>query len=334
MNTLRSEKEGLIMTQYNVLVTSIGGDLGQAVCKALRYAGYPIKIFGTDCKNFIPYPLFCDNFKVIPKANISAYIEFINKFVLLNSIDLIYICSEQELFYISDHFEDIAPEIRCRIAIQSPAIINICKNKLKTIQFLKDNKFPYVHSSVFDNSIPLDVLLKDYNYPLVVKKFTDSGSKHFHLITSRKELNSITDLDNTYMLQEYIPGIEYTNAVYKDPFSNEIFVITLERTLKDGISAEVKVVFHKEIEELCKEVAKKLNLTGSINIQLRKQAGCKPVIFEINPRYSSTSFMRANFGFNDVIYAFQNIVLKKPASAPTIKAGAAYRYITEYYNFY
>lgn len=322
------------MTQYNVLVTSVGGDLGQAVCKALRYAAYDIKILGTDCKNFIPYPLFCDSFQVIPKGDSSLYTEFINKAVLLNSIDLIYICSEQELFYISDHFEDITPEIRCRIVIQSPDIINLCKNKLKTMQFLKDNKFPYAHSSVFDRTIPFDILLKDYSYPFVVKKITDSGAKHFHLIAAVQEISIINNLDNTYMLQEYIPGIEYTNAVYRDYFSNEIFVITLERILKDGISVEAKVVFDKEIEELCKNVAKTLNLKGSINIQLRKQAGCKPIIFEINPRYSSTSFMRAKFGFNDIIYAFENIVLKKSADIPNIKTGTAYRYISEYYKFY
>lgn len=322
------------MTQYNVMVTSIGGDLGQAVCKALRYADYDIKIFGTDCKNFIPYSLFCNSFQVIPEAGSSTYIEFINKFVLVNSIDLIYICSEQELFYICDHFEDISPEVCCRIVIQSPEIINTCKDKLKTMKFLKDNKFPYVHSSGFDSAISLDVLLKEYNYPFVIKKITDSGSKHFHLITSRQKLDSVSDLDNTYMLQQYIPGIEYTNAVYRDIFSNKIFVITLERILKNGVSAEVKVVFDKEIEELCTEAAEKLNLIGSINIQLRKQAGVKPIIFEINPRYSSTSFMRARFGFNDVIYAFENIVLKRPADTPNIKKGTAYRYMTEYYKFY
>lgn len=322
------------MTQYNVLVTSIGGDLGQAVCKALRYAAYDIRIFGTDCKNFMPYSLFCDSFQVIPKADSSLYIEFINKAVLLNSIDLIYICSEQELFYISDHFEEITPEIRCRIVIQSPDIINLCKDKLKTMQFLKDNKFPYAHSSVFDSTVPFDILLKDYSYPFVVKKITDSGSKHFHLISGTEDLSIINVLDNTYMLQKYIFGIEYTNAVYRDYFSDEIFVITMERILKDGISVEAKVVFDKEIEELCKKVAETLKLKGSINIQLRKKAGCKPIIFEINPRYSSTSFIRAKFGFNDIIYAFENIVLKKSAEKPNIKAGIAYRYITEYYKFY
>jgi carbamoyl-phosphate synthase large subunit len=202
------------------------------------------------------------------------------------------------------------------------------------MQLLKDNNFPCPYSLLYNASTPREELLKGFNYPFVVKKSSDCGSKHLHIIENLQKFENIPDLDESYILQEYIPGTEYTNAVYKDSFSNAIYVITLERTMKDGMSDEVKVVFNKEIEELCKKVAKKLNLIGSINIQLRKQDNSEPIIFEINPRYSSTAFMRAKFGFNDVIYAFENIVLKKAITPPSIKAGEAYRYITEYYKFY
>lgn len=322
------------MTQYNVLVTSIGGDLGQAVCKALRNTNYNIKIWGTDCINYVPHPLFCDSFHTIPKAESLLFTELINKFSLHNSIDLIYVCSEQELLYICDHFNELDDEIRCRIAIPPLQVINICRDKYKTMEILKNNNFPYPYSVLYNESTPKEDLLKGFKYPFVLKKTSDCGSKHLHIIQNRKEFEDITNLDSSFMLQEYIPGTEYTNGVYKDSFSNEIYVITLERTIKDGMSSEVKVIFDKEIEELCKNVAEKLNITGSINIQLRKQKGSKPFIFEINPRYSSTAFMRSQFGFNDVIYAFENIVLKKSITPPTIKVGEAYRYITEYYKFY
>jgi carbamoyl-phosphate synthase large subunit len=320
--------------QYNVLVTSIGGDLGKAVCKSLRYSHYNIKITGTDCKTYIPYPLFCNNFEVIPRADSKDFLNSLCKITHSKSIDLIYICSEQELLYIADHFYDFDEEVRDRIVIPPLEVINICRDKFKTIKMLKDNFFPYPHSVLFDELIPKEELLKDFNYPFVVKKITDCGSKHLHIVQSHKELENITDLDSSYIIQDYIPGTEYTNGVFRDAFSNEIYVLTLERTMKDGMSDEVKVIFDKEIEELCKKVAEKLNITGSINIQLRKRNGLPPMIFEINPRYSSTSFMRAKFGFNDVIYAFENMVLKKAVLPPKIRAGEAYRYITEYYRFY
>ncbi|MCT8977411.1 ATP-grasp domain-containing protein [Clostridium sp. CX1] len=321
------------MKQYKALVTSIGGDLGQAVCKALCRSNYNIKIFGTDCRNYEPHPLFCNLFQTIPKAKDSTYPEFINRFITENSIDLVYVCSEQELLYISDHFLEIDEEIRPRIVMPSPGIINICRDKLKTVQFLKNNYFPYPHSILYNSSVSVDMLLKGFNYPFIVKKLSSSGSKDFYMVRDILDFKSIKDLDSSYMLQEYITGLEYTNGVYRDPFNNETYVITLERTLKDGVSSEVKVVFDKDIEELCKSVARILNLSGSINIQLRKQKDSAPVIFEINPRYSSTAFIRSNFGFNDVIYAFENIILKKAIDKPNIKSGKAFRYLEEYYKF-
>lgn len=322
------------MPMYNVLVTSVGGDLGQAVCKALRNTNYNIKIWGTDCKNYPLHTLFCDSFHIIPKAKNLFFTESINKFSLHNSIDLIYVCSEPELLYICDHFNELADEIRCRIAIPPLQVINLCRDKYKTMEFLKNNNLPYPCSVVYNEATPKDDLLKGFKYPFILKKISDCGSKNLHIIENRKEFEDVSNLDNSYMLQEYIPGTEYTNGVYKDSFSDEIHVITLERTIKDGRSDEVKVIIDKEIEELCKTVAKKLNITNSINIQLRKKKGSPPFIFEINPRYSSTAFMRAQFGFNDVIYAFENIVLKKSITPPIIKIGEAYRYLTEYYKFY
>lgn len=83
------------MKKYNILVTSIGGDLGKAICKSLHYSNYSINILGTDCNNYVPYSLFCDSFKVIPRAENIDYIHYLNNLVSQNCIDLVYICSEE-----------------------------------------------------------------------------------------------------------------------------------------------------------------------------------------------------------------------------------------------
>ncbi|MCT4621493.1 MAG: ATP-grasp domain-containing protein [Marinisporobacter sp.] len=321
------------MKEYRVLVTSIGGDLGKAVCKALQISKYPIKIIGTDCKYYEPFPLFCDEFKVIPRANDMNYLNFINEYIVTHNIDLVYVCSEQELFYICDHLNLIKSSIHQKLVILPINVVNLCRDKFKTTTFLKKHGFPYAPAIPYNPTKSIDELLENFTFPLIVKKKIGCGSKNVYVIHDKKDFKYIPDLDNTYMIQNYIFGTEYTNAVYVDYLTGNIYVLTFERFLKDGMSYEVKVVFDKEIEKLCKRVSKALNIRGSINIQLRKQNHGKPIIFEINPRYSSTSFMRANFGFNDVIYAFENIVLTRPIVKPKIKRGFAYRYITEFYKF-
>ena len=58
-------------------------------------------------------------------------------------------------------------------------------------------------------------------------------------------------------------------------------------------------------EKTCKLIADKINLSGSINIQLRKK-GERVAIFEINPRFSSTVKFRHMMGFEDVIWSIQD----------------------------
>ena len=52
-------------------------------------------------------------------------------------------------------------------------------------------------------------------------------------------------------------------------------------------------------------VAEQLDLIGSMNIQLRLTAD-GPRIFEINPRFSSTVYMRNLIGFSDVIWSVKD----------------------------
>ena len=64
-----------------------------------------------------------------------------------------------------------------------------------------------------------------------------------------------------------------------------------------------------------------MNLKGSINVQLRiTEEG--PMIFEINPRFSSTAFMRHKLGFSDVNWAvkeyYDESIELSSASAGTV----------------
>ena len=57
-----------------------------------------------------------------------------------------------------------------------------------------------------------------------------------------------------------------------------------------------------EVLEMCRKIAKGIELEGSMNIQLiLTDSG--PRIFEINPRFSSTVLMRHKLGFCDLLWA-------------------------------
>jgi len=79
-------------------------------------------------------------------------------------------------------------------------------------------------------------------------------------------------------------------------------VIILRRELKEGntFKAEFAFDFPVKIYEYVHAVAEKLDFIGSCNFQLRLDNKGTPKIFEINPRHSGTTYIRALFGFNEV----------------------------------
>ena len=65
------------------------------------------------------------------------------------------------------------------------------------------------------------------------------------------------------------------------------------------------MIENNDITDLLEKLAVKLDLVGSINVQLRITKNL-PKVFEINPRFSSTVLYRHLFGFEDLIWSIED----------------------------
>ena len=80
-------------------------------------------------------------------------------------------------------------------------------------------------------------------------------------------------------------------------------------------------------------MAVKLNLVGSINVQLRI-TNHLPKIFEINPRFSSTVLFRHLFGFKDLEWSIKDLFGIALESYSPPKVGSKfYKGFNEYIEF-
>ena len=77
---------------------------------------------------------------------------------------------------------------------------------------------------------------------------------------------------------------------------------------------------NEAINSMCKTIAEGLDLHGSMNIQLRITVN-GPRVFEINPRFSSTTLMRHIVGFTDVLWVLDELE-GKTVNFPTINEGS------------
>jgi carbamoyl-phosphate synthase large subunit len=100
--------------------------------------------------------------------------------------------------------------------------------------------------------------------------------------------------------------------------------IVMQRNLLGGATGYAKVCEQSYINEFCEDVATQLQSTGPINIQLRLDDNNNPLIFEINPRFSGSSIMRALAGFNEPDMIIRNFVLNEELKKNPIKANNEY----------
>lgn len=291
------------------LITGAQGDIAQSICKIIRQ-NYKNKILidGMDILKSGPSDHIFNKIICSPKTNTNLYNPFITK--IAKEYDLIIPTTENEIKFFSENEKiiNLFPML-----INKPEIIKLFLNKISTHNFLFSNKiFPPKFS------IPLN-LLKKYTEPFFLKTIYGHGSKNYKLIDTENKFKKLKNIQkNKWMAQEYFNDEfdEYTCCVIK--LNNFISSIIFKRKLNKGITYYAEVIKNNKLEKALKEIAKKIDLNGSINIQLKIFNG-KISIFEINPRLSSTVMMRHMLGFKDCIWWIEFFLNNKIPTKPKIQ---------------
>ena len=108
--------------------------------------------------------------------------------------------------------------------------------------------------------------------------------------------------------------------------NNDVFISTKEKAT-GGSNFPAEVVDNGDISMLCDNLARALDLRGSMNVQLRLTPR-GPMVFEINPRFSSTVYLRHLLGFQDVKWAINEKQNKKISYRPPLNGTKGLRVST------
>ena len=317
----------------NVLITGIGGGgIGEQIIKTLKISSLDLRLFGSDTTRLSKNISEVEKMFILKPAYSNSYCTDLINICLLNSINVIFPGSEPELKVISDNrglFEDN----NIFLPINPKKVIDICLDKVKTVDFLKNNGFDFPRSVHVKEEEDFDNV--DF-YPAVLKpSIGGQGSANIMIAQNKDELvvfgNYLLKIYDEFIIQEYIgvPEHEYTIGVLMSMDGENINSIGLKRIITHGLGSKMKVKNRSnrpelgdqlvissgisqgeigkfpEITKICVDIAKKIGARSSINIQCRFFEN-KVYVFEINPRYSGTTYFRAMAGYNE-----QEILLKK-----------------------
>jgi len=123
-----------------------------------------------------------------------------------------------------------------------------------------------------------------WEYPVVLKPRTGSGSRDISVAASAGELAGL-ERSAEFIVQEYLPGEEYSIDVLADTSTHVIAAVPRLRARVDsGVSVAGRTVHDPELEDLGATVATVTGLTYIANVQCRRDAAGRAALLEVNPR--------------------------------------------------
>lgn len=283
-----------------VLVTGMGGGVGQGIVKSLKLIDdLDIYIVTADMSELASGLYGGDYSYLVPAASDESYFDKIKLICASQNIDFYFPGTDVELIKCSKYSKELKESLGVEIIISPTNVIEIADDKYKTINFLKENGFHYPET-FFPNEVDWDQI----KFPLIIKPKVGCRSIGVHLVNNKNEAeNAISSLEDP-IVQEYIDGFEYTCtvAIYNDVVSE---VLCLRRDLRSGDTFRAFPVKSDVIETYVKEIAIKIGISGSCNFQLRLTNSGIPKLFEINSRFSGTTPFCSYLGFNSVEFCLK-----------------------------
>lgn len=278
------------MTKKKILISGLGGSLFPYLNDKLVEKGFEILYVDSNEELKFIYPDL--KLYTSPTVTDDKYINFILGLIEKNDINYYIPLIDEELL-IAKSIGYIKKDLK--VLTPSKSFIELCLNKFKLMKKLDE----------LDISKTKSFLDSNFNWeiepPIFVKPNFGRGSRGIKKVYNKLQFEAYRQENkDEILIQPIIEGIEYTVGVLVNN-ENEILSISPKRIIKkDRVTINAVTENNSIIYELAKKLTKILKPRGPYNIQLFITPEMQPIIFEINPRFSTTLILSMEAGVNEV----------------------------------
>jgi carbamoyl-phosphate synthase large subunit len=274
-------KQGRSLMSLNVLMTA--GSRRVPLLEAFRRALRDLRLAGsvqvTDVNPLSPTVLVADKAHLVPLSNDPEYVNHMAAICQAERIGLLVPTIDDELPIFSEARERFAAA-GVRVAVSDTFVTTLCNDKFATCAYLLERGI-----AAAESYLP-DTLPDDLQFPVFVKPRYGRGSVGAFRVDDARQLEFFLSYVPGPVIQEFLDGPEFTIDLFCDFDGTPISAVPRERAIiRAGVIDRGRTVRDQALIDLALQCSAVLKFEGACNIQCRVVAG-RPVIFEINPRFS------------------------------------------------
>jgi carbamoyl-phosphate synthase large subunit len=320
-------------TPYNIAVTAVGGGVGQSVLRALRLSSLPIRTIGFDANPWSAGLYTCSKGYSIPHSSDPSFIDQLLEKLLKEKVKVVILGSDPEVVAVSRARQRFLASGIFPVTGSAEAV-RLCRDKLAGYRFFEEHGIPFARTVSAGEA---SALADEVGFPLIVKPVGGSASRGITIAFNKAQLEQQIK-DETKIVQEYLipeswrkkrheltrqdvyeDGVllqkdEISIQLVYDHEANLLGKFTSCNVLKDGVPMLIDPMTVPQAEEIALKMASLLaekGLVGPCNLQC-KITELGPIFFEMNPRFTGITAVRAAMGFNEVEAILRRALLNEP----------------------
>src|ERR1700733_14039561 len=275
-------RDDISQQQIRVLVTGAGGPAAVSVIKSLGLDP-TVRLLGADMDPWAAglYLVPPDARTLVPAGSDPGFADAALERCLAMGADVLIPTCDAELLPLGRARAGFR-EAGVELLLAPDRALDVCLDKLALVERCA-GRVPVPRTERLDQADP-----GLWTYPVMVKPRRGSGSRGIRMVGSAQELAEM-QASADYLVQEYLPGTEYSIDVLADVTGHVVASVPRVRERVDsGVSVAGRTLHDAELERLGADMAVVTGLTYVANVQFRRDASGRPALLEVNPRFPGT----------------------------------------------
>ena len=309
----------MVTTNATVMLLPAGSGMAVAAIQAIR-SDPSIRIIGADMNRLAAGMYLADSAYMIPLLEHPEFFDLLFDIIAKESVDVVIPALDPFLIPFAKRRQDIEGH-GARLLLSPTRTLLVTRDKWVTYNHIKEH-VPVPKSWIAKEAI-------DVSFPLFIKPRDGSGSVDAQRVDDATELDYYFRHIERPIVQELLPGDEYTVDCLADTDGTLLVSVPRKRLdVRSGVCTKSQIVASDRLDSMASKVSSLVRFSGPFFFQAIEDAQGSPRLTEINARISGTMSLSSASGWNLHINAVR-MLLGKPVVASAIKYGS---YVSRYWR--